>query len=646
MLRRVALDTNRYAIEDRGGTAALAASFKRSIREHLRAMGAFGAFTALLVCALIFASPAARAGETTNFSYDAQGRLVSATTSGTVNSGLSVQIDLDSADNRMRYVISGSGGGSGPPSFSINDVTVAEGGALTFTVTKTGPAIQPYSVNYATANGTAAGSDYAAASGTLTFAANETTKIITVATIDDALNEATETVLLNLSGGTGGTTITDAQGVGTITDNDATVYFAINDVLVAEGGILTFTVTKSGATSQSLSVNYATADGTATAGSDYTAASGTLTFAAGDTTKTISIATTDDTLNEASETVLLNLSGATGGAGISDTQGIGTIADNDAAPSFSINDVSVAEGGVLSFTVTKTGSTSQSFSVNYATADGTATAGSDYTAASGTLTFAAGDTTKTISVTTTNDTVNEASETALVNLSGATGGATISDTQGVGTITDNDAAPAFSINDVSVTEGGILSFTVTKAGSTSQSFNVNYATADGTATAGSDYTAASGTLTFAAAETAKTISVMTIDDVLTETSETLVTNLSGATGGATISDSQGAGTIVDNEIPNTPPTPVNDSATVPRCDITDINVVQNDTDPDGDYPLSLVSISGTSKASIVSSTTIRFNATASSTSGNYTITYTVKDSRNAQASAQLVVTVPSGGACQ
>ena len=640
------MDTNRYAIEDRGGTAALAASFKRSIREHLRAMGAFGAFTALLVCALIFASPAARAGETTNFSYDAQGRLVSATTSGTVNSGLSVQIDLDSADNRMRYVISGSGGGSGPPSFSINDVTVAEGGALTFTVTKTGPAIQPYSVNYATANGTAAGSDYAAASGTLTFAANETTKIITVATIDDALNEATETVLLNLSGGTGGTTITDAQGVGTITDNDATVYFAINDVLVAEGGILTFTVTKSGATSQSLSVNYATADGTATAGSDYTAASGTLTFAAGDTTKTISIATTDDTLNEASETVLLNLSGATGGAGISDTQGIGTIADNDAAPSFSINDVSVAEGGVLSFTVTKTGSTSQSFSVNYATADGTATAGSDYTAASGTLTFAAGDTTKTISVTTTNDTVNEASETALVNLSGATGGATISDTQGVGTITDNDAAPAFSINDVSVTEGGILSFTVTKAGSTSQSFNVNYATADGTATAGSDYTAASGTLTFAAAETAKTISVMTIDDVLTETSETLVTNLSGATGGATISDSQGAGTIVDNEIPNTPPTPVNDSATVPRCDITDINVVQNDTDPDGDYPLSLVSISGTSKASIVSSTTIRFNATASSTSGNYTITYTVKDSRNAQASAQLVVTVPSGGACQ
>jgi hypothetical protein len=219
-------------------------------------------------------------------------------------------------------------------------------------------------------------------------------------------------------------------------------------------------------------------------------------------------------------------------------------------PSFAINDVAVTEGGSLVFTVTKTGSTSSSFSVNYASANGTATAGSDYTATSGTLTFAAADATKTVTVATIDDTTAESNETVLVNLSGATGGATISDSQGTGTINDNDSAScggvSFSVNDRAGDEGTTFTFTVTKAGTTSSSCSISYASANNTAVAPGDYTAVSGTLTFAGNETTKTVSVtVNQNGINAEPTETFHLNLSAATGGATISDSQGVGTIYD-----------------------------------------------------------------------------------------------------
>jgi YD repeat-containing protein len=340
----------------------------------------------------------------------------------------------------------------------------------------------------------------------------------------------------------------DANGNRTQVNSIAAVTnLSVDDVSVTEGGTLVFTVTRSGATGGSHSVNYATANGSATAGSDYTATSGTLTFTSGQSTKTVSVVTTQDSNVEADETLYVNLSSPTGGATITDSQGVGTILNDDAAAvTFSVNDVSVAEGGSLVFTVTRSGSTAQSNNVSYATANGTASA-SDYTAASGTLTFTSGQTTKTVTVTTTQDSIYELSETVLINLSSPTNGATITDSQGVGTITNNDAGPAFSVNDPSVTEGGSLVFTVTKAGATSQSHNVSYATANGTATAGSDYTATSGTLTFASGETSKTVAVATTPDTTVEPNETVLLNLSSAANGATISDSQGSGTIVNDD---------------------------------------------------------------------------------------------------
>lgn len=407
-----------------------------------------GRWRLLLSCGLLgsWAVPVsiASGSETVTYSYDARGRLVQVSHSGSVNNGVQANYSYDRADNRTNVTVAGTGGPAAYPSFSVNDAAVTEGSALVFTVTKSGSATLSYSVSYATSAGSAAaGSDYTATSGTLNFASNEATKTISVSTSDDAAVESSETLSLLLSAATGGSTISDAQGVGTINDNDVLPpSFAVNDVSATEGGALTFTVTRSGTTTGSYTINYATSNGTAAAGSDYTTASAALTFAAGEMTKTIVIATINDTAVESTEAFNLTLSGATGGAIISDAQGIGTINDNDVLPaSFAVNDATADEGSAVSFTITRTGPTSTSQNISYATSNGTAVSGSDYGPSSGTATFAPGQTSQIINVPALSDQLSEGAETFTLNLSGATGGAVIGDGQGVGTIYNVEPEP-------------------------------------------------------------------------------------------------------------------------------------------------------------------------------------------------------------
>lgn len=532
------------------------------------------------------------------------------------------------------------------PGFAISNATaVNEGGTLVYTVTRTGNPNGSFSVNFATANGTAvSGSDYTGNSGTLTFAHNEMSKTISVSTIDDSSVESGETVVVNLSAPTGGSTITTSQASGTINDND--VSFAIDNAPAAtEGGTLVYTVTRLGVTSGSYNVNYATANGTAASGSDYTAVSSTLSFGNGETSKTISVSTIGDFLLESDETVLVNLSGPTGGSTITTGQASGTINDDDyPPPTFSItNAATVAEGGTLVFTVTKTGTTNTSYSVNFATANGTAASGSDYTATSGTLTFAANETSKTISVSTIDDFTLESAETVLVNLSGATDGAAITVSQGSGTLTDDDYPPPFFVISAAgqVPEGSPLVFQVTKVGTTNATYSVNYATADGTAIAGSDYVATSGTLTFAPGEIGKFISVPTIVDGTTEAAESLTVNLSSPTGGATIQTGQGNGSIFTPP-PNNAPVANADAVSSPKCRTVIKNVTSNDTDVDGDYPLTVISVNQ-SWAYVASSTSV--GMTTPATNGTYTIIYGIQDSRGGTASGTLTVTVSGNQQC-
>jgi len=330
---------------------------------------------------------------------------------------------------------------------------------------------------------------------------------------------------------------------------------------------LTFNVTLSAPNNtQTVLVNYATADGTATAGADYQSASGTVTFNPTETTKPVVITIDSDLLDEVSETLFVNLSNPTN-AVILDSQGQGTIMDNDPTPSLSINDLpSIAEGdtgtSTAFFTVTLSAASGQTVTVNYATADGSATiADNDYLATNGTLTFNPGETTKSVLVTINGDSTFEPNETFFVNLSSPSATATISDPQGQGTIVNDDAAPPtpnITIDDLSVAEGNAgtrtLDFTVSLSISSATTVTVDYATASaapasGVATAGTDYVAANGTVTFNPGETSKPITITINGDKLVEPNETFFINLTNASPGATITDSQGVGTITNDDMP-------------------------------------------------------------------------------------------------
>ena len=200
-------------------------------------------------------------------------------------------------------------------------------------------------MDFQTVDGTAtvADNDYQANNGTLTFAANETTKQITVLVNGDTKFETDEAFTVHLSNASGAT-ISDADGTGTIVNDDAAPSFAIDDVTPQrrQRGTTSyvFTVTKTGSTALSASVDFQTVDGTATvADNDYQANNGTLTFAANETTKQITVLVNGDTTYEADEAFTVHLSNAIG-ATISDADGTGTIVNDDAAPSFAIDDVS------------------------------------------------------------------------------------------------------------------------------------------------------------------------------------------------------------------------------------------------------------------------------------------------------------------
>ncbi len=215
-----------------------------------------------------------------------------------------------------------------------------------------------------------------------------------------------------------------ATATGTINDNDPTPVVSINSASQNEGNSGTanqaFTISLSTASGRTSSVSYVTQSGTATSGSDFTSTSGSVTFAAGETTKTVNVPVMGDVTVETNETYTVRLFGASNLSYAASRNGTGTIVNDDSGPVVSVNNVTKVEGnsGTANavFTVSLSQSSAQTVTVRYATADGTATAGSDYTTTSGTLTFTAGQTTKTVNVPVKGDTTNEADETFSLTL--------------------------------------------------------------------------------------------------------------------------------------------------------------------------------------------------------------------------------------
>jgi fibronectin-binding autotransporter adhesin len=349
--------------------------------------------------------------------------------------------------------------------FSAATYSVSESGvSATITITRTGGTTGTATVQFSTSNGTAtAGSDYTAVTNqTVTFNDGDTSKTVSVAITNDALDENDETVNLTLSSpGGSGALGSPAIAVLTINDDDATPSLSINDVSLSEGNSgttnFTFTVTLSAASGLPVTVNYATANGTADA-TDYTAVPSTLlTFNPGDTTKTVNVLVNGDTVAEINETFFVNLSGATNAA-ISDNQGLGTILNDDGALiQFNSATYTISEGasntpeGFASLTVQvdRIGDLSGAATVRYATSDlsgsnectvtnGNASQRCDYLMLSGTLRFAAGEGTKTFQIPIVNDGYVEGAEVFTISLSNVTG-ATLGTALTTVTITDDDS---------------------------------------------------------------------------------------------------------------------------------------------------------------------------------------------------------------
>ena len=369
------------------------------------------------------------------------------------------------------------------PEVSIADATaVVEGAPAEFEVSLDVTSGSEVTVTYATGgtDDTAQppGDYTAVVSTTLTFAALDLVKTITVATRNDDLDEEHgETFTVTLSA-PGNAALDRARATGTINDDNDPPVLSLEDVTVREDADAEFVVSLGAKSEREVTVSYATADDTAEASDelvtrDYTSASGSLTFAAGDRAKTITVEIEDDTVDEAeTEQFKLTLSNevnATLSGGQATLQKLGKIEDDDGAPVLSLEDVTVREDADAEFVVSLGAKSEREVTVSYATADDTAEASDelvtrDYTSASGSLTFAAGDRAKTITVEIEDDTVDEAETEQFkltlsneVNATLSGGQATL---QKLGKIEDDDGAPVLSLEDVTVREDADAEFVV------------------------------------------------------------------------------------------------------------------------------------------------------------------------------------------
>jgi hypothetical protein len=429
----------------------------------------------------------------------------------------------------------------------------------TFTVRLSAASGSPVTYNITTADATAsAGSDYVAKTLTgETIAAGATTRTFAVTLNGDTAIEANESFTVTATSVVGAT-IADNVAVGNVINDDGPT-LSIGDVSISEGNsgtkLATFTVTMSQSSVSAVTYNIATANGTATAGSDYVAKSLIgESIAAGLTSKTFTVTINGDNAIEGNETFTVNLSNASG-ASIADSQATGTITNDDGL-NLSIADVSVSEGNggtkLATFTVTLSGTSGSPVTYNIGTTGaGTATAGTDYIANSLTgQTIPAGQTTKTFSVTINGDTAIENNETYVVAISSVVGAA-VGDGSALGTIS-NDDYPALSIADVAVSEGNsgtkLATFTVTidRVSVSPVTFNIG-TTGAGSATAGVDYVASNlASQSIPAGQTTKTFSVTINGDTTVENNESYVVAVSSVVG-ATISDGSALGTITNDD---------------------------------------------------------------------------------------------------
>ena len=462
------------------------------------------------------------------------------------------------------------------PELSVRNAEAAEdAGPMVFEAVLSEASARPVTVLYYTADGTAGEpGDYTETTGTLEIAAGDTSATVRVPLVDDSDDEDPETFLLHLHSPTNAG-LGDAVAAGRILDDDGLPSMLVGGAEGVEGSVAVFTVRLTRPADGAVTVDYATADGTAKlADGDYTETTGTLEIGAGDTSETVSVPLVDDTLDEDAETfrlVLTNPSGADLAA--ADAEAVGTILDNDGTPTVSVADAPAgSEADAAVFTVRLSSPSSQPVTVSYAARANPLAGGAaaipvvDFEAVSATLEIPAGDTAATVAVPVVDDSLDEHTETFWLRLLDASG-ADVLDGTAVGTIVDDDPLPALSVADSAAVEAGTVGFAIGLSEPSGREVRFTWTAAprpsagDRAATPGEDFEPEAATVVLAAGSTTATAEVQTLPDDLAEFDETFLLQLTNPAN-ASLADGGAVGTIVDDD-------------GTPRLTVADIDVVED-----------------------------------------------------------------------
>ena len=449
------------------------------------------------------------------------------------------------------------------PALSVADATASEGaGVLSHQVTLDAPSGKTVTVNYAVSGGGAvSNSDFTAASGTLTFAPGQTTKSVNVTLATDPIVELDETLTVTLSSASNAT-IADGEATGTIT-NDDTAFLVVSDITQAEGDSGTSTVEFRVETSMPIDTDVAftatTADDGASAGADYTALNAVpFVLPARVMSVTISVTVAGDTSFEPDEAFTLTLGDldASGrGVSFSTSTATATLTNDDAQPTVTLaaSPTTISEhAGTSTLTATLSATSTQDVTValGYSNSNVTGPA---------TIVVPAGEASADVTLTAVDNALDEPDRQNTVSVETVTNGAEDGSQAVTLTLADDDDAPRLSAADVSLSESDAgaraMTFTVSLSAPSARTVTVDYATRDSSATAGEDYTPASGTLTFTPGDVEESFDVAVTGDRLVELDEAFAVTLASAVN-ASISNAHIEGVIAND-----------DSATVAIADV-------------------------------------------------------------------------------
>jgi len=436
---------------------------------------------------------------------------------------------------------------------SVSGNPMAEaGGVATVTATLSGVAGRTVTVNLAFSGTASYGNDYTRSGTIITIPAGSTSGSMTLTALQDALNEANETIVVDISSVVNGTESGTQQVTARITDDDPlpTVTLGLSGSPVAEaGGVATVTATLSAVSGRAVYV-YLSFAGTATVTSDYTRSGTSVTIPAGSLSGSIILTAVQDTLYEGNETIVVDISSVTYGTENGTQQVTATITDDDAPPTvvLGLSGSPMAEaGGVATVTATLSAVSGLPVTVNLAFS-GTATLTSDYTRSATSITIPAGSVSGSIALTAVQDTLDEANETVIVDIGAVANGTENGTQQVTATITDDDAPPTvvLGLSGSPMAEaGGVATVTATLSAVSGLPVTVNLAFS-GTATLTSDYTRSATNITIPAGSLSGSVMLTAVQDMANEVNETIVVDIDSVSNGTEDGTQQVTATITDD----------------------------------------------------------------------------------------------------